>query len=73
MEDKSSTNFYAGKRVCYIYKAKSLSNGGKFRTIWGRIGNPHGANGCVKARFSPNLPGKALGGGVRVMLYPSLV
>lgn len=73
VEDKPATQFYAGKRVCYIYKADSVKNGAKFRTIWGRIGNPHGANGQVKAKFATNLPGKALGAPVRIMLYPSKV
>lgn len=73
VQDKKDTAFYAGKRICYIYKGTSTKNGAKFRSIWGRIGNPHGANGAVKAKFSPNLPGKALGGAVRIMLYPSRV
>lgn len=73
MEEKAATPFYAGKRVCYIYKAPTAKDGSKFRTIWGRIGNPHGTNGLVKAKFAKNLPPKALGATVRVMLYPSRV
>jgi large subunit ribosomal protein L35Ae len=73
VQDKSEVPFYAGKRVCYIYKAKTEKNGSKFRTIWGKITAPHGANGGVRAKFSPALPGKALGGPVRCMLYPSTV
>lgn len=73
VQDKAATNFYAGKRVVYIYKTTKERFGTKFRTMWGRIGNPHGANGVVQAKFSNNLPPKALGQYVRVMLYPSRV
>ncbi len=73
VQEKKATSFYAGKRVAYIYKATVEKNGTKFRTIWGRIGNPHGTNGLVRAKFDKNLPGKALGAPVRVMLYPSRV
>ena len=83
LETKKDTAFYAGKRVVFIYKTKSakqgssaaatVKNGSKFRTMWGRIGNPHGSNGLVKAKFVRNLPPKALGAPVRCMLYPSNV
>ena len=73
VEDKAATAFYAGKRVVYIYKAPKERNGTKFRTMWGRIGNPHGSNGLVKAKFSRNMPPRALGAPVRVMLYPSTI
>ena len=73
VEDRAATSFYAGKRVCYIYKAGKEKNGTKFRTMWGRVGNPHGSNGLVKAKFASNMPPKCLGGPVRVMLYPSTI
>lgn len=73
VEDKAATQTYAGKRVCYIYRANKAAAGQKFRTIWGKIGNPHGSNGLVKAKFSTNLPGTALGAPARVMLYPSKI
>lgn len=66
--DKSDTAFYLGKRVAYIYKCKA-----GFRVIWGRVQRSHGNGGMVRAKFAKNLPAKAIGSPVRVMLYPSNV
>ena len=71
VNDSDSTRFYFGKRVCYIYKATTKRQGSKFRTIWGRIAKAHGKNGVVVAKFNPNLPSRAMGATVRVMLYPN--
>lgn len=71
VNDKKASLFYMGKRVAYIFKAKTEKNGSKFRVIWGRISRPHGTTGAVRAKFAVNLPPKALGAPVRVMLYPS--
>ena len=71
VQDKKATEFYLGKRVCFIYKAQKEIRGSKFRTIWGRVTRPHGSNGSVRAKFQRNLPPKAMGAQVRVMLYPS--
>ena len=36
VESKEEVDFYLGKRVAYIYKAKTLKKGTKYRVIWGK-------------------------------------
>ena len=70
VNDNKAAVYYFGKRVVYIYKAKSLKKNTKYRTIWGRIIKAHGNNGTVRAIFKKNLPAHAMGATLRVMLYP---
>ena len=71
VNDAKSANYYLGKRCVYIYRAsKSWKTGSNLRTIWGRITKTHGNSGAVIGRFKPNLPARAMGSNIRVMLYP---
>ena len=71
VNDKKDTSSYFGKRVAYIYKAKTTSRNTRFRTIWGKVVKAHGNNGSVRAKFARNLPPRAMGATLRVMLFPN--
>ncbi|KAL9644860.1 hypothetical protein ABK040_005340 [Willaertia magna] len=75
VRDRDGAQWYAGKRVAYVYKAKNVGTGKNtldgLKVIWGKITRPHGSSGTVRAKFSPNLPPSAISQPVRVFLYPS--
>jgi len=68
---QEEVNWYKGKRMAYIYKAKTKKNGSHYRCIWGKVTRPHGNSGVVRAKFTSNLPPKSMGSRVRVFMYPS--
>ena len=70
VNDRSGAQYYFGKRVAYIYKTKSGQKDKRFRTVWGRVSRAHGNTGAVLARFNTNLPPRAIGSTLRVMLFP---
>ena len=70
VHDTKAATYYFGKRVAYVYKARTIKKNTKFRVIWGRVVKAHGNNGTVRAIFSKNLPALAIGATLRVMLYP---
>lgn len=68
---KEEVDWYLGKRMAYIYKAKTKKNNSHYRCIWGKVCRPHGNSGVVRAKFKSNLPPKSMGSKVRVFMYPS--
>ena len=68
---KEDAQFYLGKRVAYVYRAKQEIAGSAVRVIWGRVTRPHGNSGVVKSKFRSDLPLHAFGESVHVMLHLS--
>lgn len=68
-DSRDDAVWYLGKRVAFVTKDKS----GKFKVNWGKVCRQHGSNGVVRCTFKRNLPPQAIGGRVRVMMYPSTI
>ncbi|CAL9757173.1 unnamed protein product, partial [Musa acuminata subsp. burmannicoides] len=57
---KEEVAWYCGKRMAYIYKAKTKTKGTRYRCIWGKVCRPHGNSGVIRAKFKANLPPKSM-------------
>jgi large subunit ribosomal protein L35Ae len=68
-DTKADAKFYLGKKVAFVTKGTH----GDWRVNWGKVQREHGGNGVVRCSFRRNLPPQAIGGKVRIMLFPSRV
>jgi len=69
--DIAGARWYMGKRVAYIFKGKNTVNNTRYRVMWGTVIKTHGHQGKVRVHFTKNMPPRAIGAQVRVMLYPN--
>ncbi|EGG20597.1 S60 ribosomal protein L35a [Cavenderia fasciculata] len=71
---RKDTRYYLGKKVAIARRVKQTEKNPKgVKIVWGKICKPHGNSGAVQARFSKNLPPKAMGAKLRVMMFPSAI
>ncbi|GAW81188.1 60S ribosomal protein L35ae [Plasmodium gonderi] len=68
---KKHAQFYVGKKIAYVYRTNKHHDGVKIKCIWGKVCRTHGNSGVIRARFRSNIPPKAFGDRVRILMYPS--
>merc|ERR1711903_262058 len=49
VDDSEDVKFYLGKKIMYMYRAKTEKDGSRFRVIWGKVCRAHGTSGVVRA------------------------
>jgi len=50
LKTRDDVDWYLGKKIAYIFKAKTKKKNSNFRVIWGKVVAPHGSKGVVRAK-----------------------